>query len=89
MTYSFACPVPCDYEIKVYAENNDDAVNAIIRAGAIRCRNIEQNCHCEKSRVHLPPVTAEQLRSIVQLCMQEECDVSIHPAGGGIIRKSG
>jgi hypothetical protein len=44
MTYSFACPVPCDYEIKVYTKNNDDAVNAIIRAGAIRCRNIEKNC---------------------------------------------
>ena len=42
MTYSFACPVPCDHEIKVHAKNNDDAVNAIIRAGAIRCRNMRK-----------------------------------------------
>lgn len=89
MTYSFACPVPCGYEIKVYAENNDDAINAIIRAGAIRCRNIEQNCRCEKARVHLPPVTAEQLRNIMRLCMKEVYDVSTHPAGGGITPKGG
>lgn len=72
MTYSFACPVPYDHEITVHAKNNDDAVNAIIRAGAIRCRNIEQDCSCEKSRIQLPPVPAEQLRTIVRLCMKEE-----------------
>jgi len=35
MTYSFACPVPCNYEIKVDAKNGDDAINKIIMAGAI------------------------------------------------------
>ncbi|MGZ3592888.1 MAG: hypothetical protein ACXWL9_03805 [Syntrophales bacterium] len=88
MTYSFACPVPCDYEIKVHAKNNDEAVNAIIRAGAIRCRNIEKNCHCEKARVSLPPVTAEQLRRIVLLCMKEEYDASTRHAAGGMNHKA-
>jgi Cdc6-like AAA superfamily ATPase len=83
MTYSFACPLPCDYEITVHANNNDDAVHTIIMAGAMRCRNIEKNCRCEKARVHLPPVTAEQLRSIVRLCMKEEHDPSSRHAGGG------
>ncbi|MGA2330586.1 MAG: hypothetical protein ABSG75_02390 [Syntrophales bacterium] len=83
MTYSFACPVPCDHEIKVYANNNDDAVNAIIRAGAIRCRNIEKNCHCEKAHIQLPPVPAEQLRRIVRLCMKEEHEASTRHAAGG------
>ena len=84
MTYSFACPVPCDHEIKVHAKDNDDAVNAIIRAGAIRCRNVEKNCHCEKARVQLPPVTVEQLRRIVRLCMKEESEASARHAAGGI-----
>ena len=83
MTYSFACPVPCDQDIKVHAKNNDDAVNAIIGAGAIRCRNIEKNCHCEKARIQLPPVTAEQLRRIVRLCMKEECGASTPDAPAG------
>jgi hypothetical protein len=88
MTYSFACPVPCDCEIKVHAKNNDEAVNAIITAGAIRCRNIEKNCHCEKAGIPLPPVTAEQLRRIVRLCMKEEYDASTRHAAGGMNHKA-
>jgi hypothetical protein len=81
MTYSFACPLPCDHEIRVYAKNNDDAVNAIIRAGAIRCRNIEKDCLCEKARIQLPPVPAEQLKRIVRLCMKEEYEAPVRQAG--------
>jgi hypothetical protein len=76
MTYSFACPVPCNYEIKVDAKNGDDAINKIIMAGAIRCRNIKNRCHCEKANHNMPPIKEEQLRNIVQLCMKEECDIS-------------
>ena len=58
-------------------------MSAIIGAGAIRCRNTEKNCHCEKARVRLPPVAAEQLRKIVRLCMKEEYDASTRHAAGG------
>jgi len=74
MTYSFACPVPCNYEIKVDAEDSDDAIKKIIMAGAIRCRNINNRCYCEKANHHMPPIKEEQLRNIVRLCMKEECD---------------
>ena len=86
MTYSFACPFPCSHEIKVHAENSDAAVNAIIKAGAIRCRNIEKQCRCKEARLKMPPITDEQLRSIVRLCMEEEYNVSTHPAAGGMAR---
>jgi hypothetical protein len=85
VTYSFTCPVPCDYEIKVNAKNNDDAVNAIIWAGAMRCRNSEKDCHCDKARLSMPPMPREQLRSIVRLCMKEEHDASSRHASGRMI----
>jgi hypothetical protein len=85
VTYSFACPVPCDYKIKVHAKNHDDAVNAIIRGGAIRCRNSEKDCHCDKARLSMPPMPREQLKSIVQLCMKEEYDASRPHASGQMI----
>jgi hypothetical protein len=76
MTYSFACPVPCNYKIKVNAINGDDAINKIIMAGAISCRNSNNRCHCKKANHNMPPIKEEQLRNIVRLCMREECDVS-------------
>jgi hypothetical protein len=85
MTYEFARPVPCDYKIKVFAKNNNDAVDAIIMAGAMRRRNMEKECHCEKARLGMPPIPQEQLRSIVQLCMEEERDASSRHSGGRII----
>ena len=88
MTYSFVCPIPCTYEVKVRASSKDDAVGAILKAGAIRCRNIEKQCRCEEARIEMPPFTNEQLRCIVSLCMKEEFDVT-HPAAGGIARQSG
>ena len=89
MTYSFACPVPCTYEVKVRANNKDDAVGAILEAGAIRCRNEDKQCRCEDARIEMPPFTEEQLRGIVRLCMKEELKSRPHPAAGGIARKSG
>jgi len=89
MTYSFVCPLPCTYEVKVHANSKDDAVNAILKAGAISCRNMEKQCRCEEARIEMPPFTNEQLRVVVRLCMEEEFDIVTHPAAGGIARKSG
>ena len=34
MKYSCQCPPPCTYEIKVEANNDDEAVEKIMKAGA-------------------------------------------------------
>ncbi len=72
MIYSFACPVPCSREFKVDAHDNGDAVSKIIMAGAMGCRNIAKLCSCEQAQFAMPPVTEEELRNIVFLCMREE-----------------
>jgi len=70
-TYSFVCPVPCSREIRVEAKDNLDAVDKIIMAGAISCRNGKNQCFCEKAQFSMPPIPEEQLKSIVSLCMRE------------------
>jgi hypothetical protein len=76
MIYSFACPAPCNREIKVDAHDNLDAVEKIIMAGAISCRNINSQCSCNHAQVDMSPIPEEQLRNIVGLCLREECDSS-------------
>ena len=77
MTYSFACPIPCNREIKVDARDNVEAVKKIIVAGAISCRNINNQCNCKQAHFNMPPIPEEQLQHIVSLCMREECDASL------------
>jgi len=77
MIYSFACPAPCNREIKVDARDNLDAVEKIITAGAISCRNSDSQCICNHSQVVMSPIPEEQLRHIVSLCMREECDAAL------------
>jgi hypothetical protein len=72
MTYSFVCPLPCNREIRVAANNNLDAIDKIIMAGAISCRNSKNKCICEKAHFDMPPIPEEQLKNIVGLCMREE-----------------
>ncbi|HLA28657.1 MAG TPA: hypothetical protein VJZ49_12265 [Syntrophales bacterium] len=72
MTFSFVCPVPCSHEIRVYAENDDDALIELMVAGALRCRNTKYRCHCEKAQRDMPPISEEKLKQIVKTCMREE-----------------
>lgn len=71
MVYAFACPAPCSRVIKVDASDDDDAVNKIMEAGAINCRNINSTPSCKKV-LQLPPLPEENLRAIVLLCMSVE-----------------
>lgn len=71
MTYLFSCPLPCNREIKVEANNNLDAIDKIIKAGAISCRNSKNRIICDKSQLDLPPIPEKQLKNIVSLCLQE------------------
>lgn len=72
MNYSFACPAPCKREITVDANDHLDAVEKIIMAGAMSCRNIHNRCNCRHARLDLPPIPEEQLRRIVSVCTREE-----------------
>ena len=72
MIYSFICPTPCNREIMVEAKNNLDAIDKIITAGAISCRNSENRRICEKAHFDMPPIPVEQLKNIVKLCMRQE-----------------
>jgi hypothetical protein len=72
MVYTFACPVPCQRVIKVYANTDDDAINNIIVAGALSCRNMVNRKYCEKSRRDMPSLSEEQLREIVRFSMEAE-----------------
>ena len=78
MVYTFSCPYPCRRIIMVDANDDDDAVNKIIGAGAISCRNI-RNTPCCKKVVHLPPLPEKKLIDIVRMSMNVESQVlNIH-----------
>ena len=61
MKYSFTCPAPCNYEVKVDAGNNDEAVGKIIKAGEV---------HRKQAHPDMPPMTEEQLKNIVRSGMK-------------------
>lgn len=72
MIYSFLCPTPCSHEIFINAENDDDAVIKLMKAGALHCRNAKYHCRCEKSQHYLSPISEEKLNQIVRICMRKE-----------------
>ena len=72
MVYTFACPVPCNRVIKVYANTDDDAINKLIVAGAMSCRTMSNKKYCEKGRHNMRSLPEEQLRDIVRLSMESE-----------------
>jgi len=74
MIYSFICPSPCNREIIVEAQNNVDAVEKMITAGAISCRNSAKRLSCEKRHFDMSPISPEQLKNIIGLCMRQECE---------------
>jgi hypothetical protein len=51
MKYSFKCPGTCNYEVKVEAKNDDEAVGKIIKAGEV---------HRKEAHPDMPPMTEEQ-----------------------------
>ncbi len=68
MIYTFSCPAPCHWVIKVEAKNDNDAVQEIIGAGAMNCRNNVENTFCKKM-FYLPSLPEGNLRKIVRMCM--------------------
>jgi hypothetical protein len=72
MVYTFACPVPCQRIIKVHADSDDEAIERMIVAGAMSCRNAAHRRYCEEGHRRMPSFSMEQLRQIVRLSMEAE-----------------
>ena len=75
MTYSFACPYPCNRVIRVEAKNFLEAIDKILMAGAMSCRNSRNQFICENLHFEIPPIPDSHLKRIVKLCTREEGNV--------------
>jgi predicted small metal-binding protein len=62
MKYSFTCPAPCNYEIKVDAKNDDEAVGKIMEEGKL---------HAKKAHPDMPSMTEEQMKSMLRSGMKK------------------
>lgn len=62
MKYSFTCPAPCNYEVKVDAKNDDEAVEKIVEAGTV---------HAKQAHADMPPMTKEQMVKMVRTGMKK------------------
>jgi predicted small metal-binding protein len=62
MKYSFTCPAPCNYEIKIDAQNDDEALKKIMEAGVV---------HAKKAHPNMPPMTEEKLKNMFRSGMKK------------------
>jgi predicted small metal-binding protein len=62
MKYSFTCPAPCNYEIKIDAQNDDEALKKIMEAGGV---------HAKKAHPDMPPMTEEKLKNMFRSGMKK------------------
>jgi hypothetical protein len=69
--YSFSCPLPCNREIRVEAKNILDAIDKIIKAGAIGCRSGKKQFLCEKRHLDMPQCRKINL-NILSVCVPKK-----------------
>ena len=62
MKYSFTCPAPCNYEIKVDAQTDDDAMNKIMAAGKV---------HAKEKHPNMPPMSEQQMKDMFKAGMKK------------------
>lgn len=72
MTYIFACPIPCDRVIRVDANNVDEAVKKIVRAGGMACRSGESPSSCGEDHPQMSPLSERRMRELIEFAMKEE-----------------
>jgi uncharacterized protein YdiU (UPF0061 family) len=70
MIYTFSCPAPCKRMILIDACTDEDAVDKLIKAGAMICRNSGSHGRCGMTHLVMPPLPDKRLRAIVRLHMQ-------------------
>jgi predicted small metal-binding protein len=51
MKYSCQCPPPCNYEIKVEANNDDEAVEKIMQAGAAHIKEAHSDVKMSEAQM--------------------------------------
>jgi predicted small metal-binding protein len=62
MKYSFKCPAPCNYEIKVDAQNDDEAMNKTMAAGKV---------HAKEKHPNMPPMSEQQMKDMFKAGMKK------------------
>ncbi|MCX5832992.1 MAG: hypothetical protein NTV99_00460 [Deltaproteobacteria bacterium] len=62
MKYSFKCPAPCNYEIKVDAQNDDEAMSKMMAAGKV---------HVKEAHPDKPPMSEQQFKDILKKGMKK------------------
>ena len=62
MKYTFTCPAPCKYEIKVDANSDGEAVDKIMAEGIK---------HAKTDHPDMPPMTEGQMKSVILTGMKK------------------
>jgi predicted small metal-binding protein len=62
MKYSFSCPAPCNYEIKVDAKDDDEAIGKIMAEGIK---------HAKKDHPDMPPMTEGRMKTKIRTGMKK------------------
>jgi DNA polymerase III alpha subunit len=70
MTYTFSCPAPCKRVVCVEAQNDEHAIEKLIEAGALACRNKNSRDLCKEIHKVMQPLPNKQLREFVGLQMR-------------------
>jgi len=62
MKYSFQCPAPCNYEIKVDAQTDDEAINKIMAVGKL---------HAKEAHPEMSPMSEQQMKDMLKAGMEK------------------
>jgi predicted small metal-binding protein len=62
MKYSFTCPAPCKYEIKVDAKDEHEAIDKIMAEGIK---------HAKKDHPDMPAMSEGEMKSMIQTGMKK------------------
>jgi predicted small metal-binding protein len=62
MKYSFKCPAPCNYEIKVDAQNDNEAMSKLVASGKV---------HAKEKHPDMPPMPEQQLKDMLKAGMKK------------------
>jgi predicted aldo/keto reductase-like oxidoreductase len=62
MKYSFKCPAPCNHQIKVDAQNDNEAVDKIMAAGKV---------HAKAAHPDMPQRSEKQMKDMLKAGMKK------------------
>ena len=62
MKYSFKCPAPCNQELKVDAQNDDEAMKKLMEAGKV---------HVKAAHPNMPPKSEQEMKDMLKAGMKK------------------